>query len=450
MFIDFHSELFSWIRGGLLALFIYHLSIYFQNRRKSYLYYSLFLLGIFIYFLRDVIDPILSKKIFSYINFSIQFLSYAAFTMFTRILLETREKSLLWDKILDFATKIFLSLSFLFPVLQFFLGYEFQIKLFIIIGPILSLFTLVMAFYLYRIPGVTSKYFVIGTLIYIISANISFLEFFIGDEIFIKNGIEPMFFIYFGAIIQNLIYATVLGYKIKAIEQKSKNAEVKLAIKFKELEELKMTALQSQMNPHFLFNSLNSINNFILKSDIEKASDYITKFSRLIRVILKSSSSLTVPFSEELGILSLYVKLEQMRINGGFEYIVNIDEGINLDEIKVPPLFLQPFIENSIWHGLTHVEGEKRILLTINKEKEDIVCEIVDNGIGINKAREKAHKNINRRKFFGTQATENRIQLLYKKSNVKIKYTDISDSTSTGTKVQIIFPHKIKNNHRLF
>ncbi len=444
MLIDFHSELFSWIRGGLLVLFLYHISIYFQNKRKSYLYYSLFLLGIFIYFLKDIIDPILSKKIFSYINFSIQFLSYAAFVMFARILLETREKSLLWDRLLDFEAKILLLLSFLFPVLQFFLGYEFQIKLFIIIGAILSLFTFVMVFYLYKIPGVTSKYFVIGTLIYVILANVPFSTFFIGEEIFIKNGIEPMFFFYLGAIIQSLIFATWLGFAIKSIEQKSKNAEVKLALKYKELEELKMTALQSQMNPHFLFNSLNSINNFILKSDIEKASDYITKFSRLIRVILKSSSSLTVPFSEELGILSLYVKLEQMRINGGFEYIVNIDEDINLEEIKVPPLFLQPFIENSIWHGLTHIEGEKRILLRIKKKEETIVCEIVDNGIGINKAREKAHKNINRRKFFGTQATENRIQLLYKKTNAKINYTDISDSTSRGTKVQIIFPQKIK------
>ncbi len=444
MLIDFHSELFSWVRGGLLALFTYHLIIYFQNKRESYLYYSLFLLGIFIYFLRDVIDPVLSKKIFSYLNFSIQFLSYAAFAMFARVVLETREKALIWDRILDFEAKILLLLSFLFPVLQFFLGYEIQVKLFMIIGPILTIFTLVMAFYLYKIPGFTSKYFVAGTLIYAIFANISFSAFFIGDEIFSKNGIEPMFFVYMGAIIQSLIYATLLGSAIKSIEQKSKNAEIKLALKYKELEELKMTALQSQMNPHFLFNSLNSINNFVLKSDIEKASDYITKFSRLIRVILKSSSSLTVPFSEELGILSLYVKLEQMRINGGFEYIVNIDEGINLEEIQVPPLFLQPFIENSIWHGLTHVEGEKRILLTINEKEDSIVCEIVDNGIGINKAREKEHKNINRRKFFGTQATENRIKLLYKNSNVVINYTDISDSTSTGTKVQIVFPKKRK------
>jgi len=444
MFLDFHSEIFSWIRGGLLVLFIYHLVIYFQNRRELYLYYSLFLLGLFIYFLRDAIDPELSDKIFSYINFSIQFLSYAAFAMFARKLLETRENAILWDKILEFEAKLLLLFSLSFILIQYFLGYKYQIRLFMIISPVLSIFTLVLMYYLYKIPGVTSKYFVVGTLVYAFFANVSFLSFFVGEEAFVKYKIEPMFFVYFGAFIQSVIYASILSHRIKEIEQKSKNAEVRLAFKYKELEELKMTALQSQMNPHFLFNSLNSINNFILKSDIEKASDYITKFSRLIRVILKSSSSLTVPFSEELGILSLYVKLEQMRINGGFEYIVKIDKDINLEEIKVPPLFLQPFIENSIWHGLTHVEGDKRVLLTVVKKEDNIICEVIDNGIGINKAREEAHKKINRRKFFGTQATEDRIRLLYKKNNVKISVTDISDEESTGTKVQIIFPHILK------
>jgi sensor histidine kinase YesM len=133
-----------------------------------------------------------------------------------------------------------------------------------------------------------------------------------------------------------------------------------------------------------------------------------------------------------------------MRINGGFEYLVKIDEDIRLEEINVPPLFLQPFIENSIWHGLTHVDGEKKISLTITKEDDNIICEIVDNGIGIDKARQLSHKKIDRRKFFGTQATENRIQLLYKKSNVDIKAIDISNDTSTGTKVRIIFPHILK------
>jgi LytS/YehU family sensor histidine kinase len=281
---------------------------------------------------------------------------------------------------------------------------------------------------------------VISSLIYLVLANISFLEIIVGRAFFIDRGVQPMLFIYLGAFIQSIVFASILGFSIKQIEQRSVRAEIKLATKLKEMEELKMTALQSQMNPHFLFNSLNSINNFVLKNEIEKASDYITKFSRLIRVILKSSSSLTIPLSEELGILALYVKLEQMRIKGGFEYIVNIGGDINLEEIKVPPLFLQPYIENSIWHGIMLVSTEKKIHLSIQKVDNKIQCEVTDNGIGIDKTTEESHKKINRRKFFGTQATEDRIKLLHRNIDVAVDISDISDENSTGTKVTIIFP----------
>jgi LytS/YehU family sensor histidine kinase len=273
-----------------------------------------------------------------------------------------------------------------------------------------------------------------------VMVNISFSETILGSTFFYSRDIEPMLFMYLGAYIQSLIFASILGLSIKKIDQRSVRAEIKLATKLKEMEELKMTALQSQMNPHFLFNSLNSINNFVLKNEIEKASDYITKFSRLIRVILKSSSSLTIPLSEELGILALYVKLEQMRIKGGFEYIVNIGGDINLEEIKVPPLFLQPYIENSIWHGIMLISTEKKIHLSIQKVDNKIQCEVTDNGIGIDKTNEESHKKINRRKFFGTQATEDRIKLLHRNIDVAVDISDISDENSTGTKVTIIFP----------
>ena len=200
-----------------------------------------------------------------------------------------------------------------------------------------------------------------------------------------------------------------------------------------------MTTLQSQMNPHFLFNSLNSINNFVLKNEVEKASDYITKFSKLIRVILNSSSSPTSSLTEELKILALYVKLEQMRVTGGFKYIVNIDKNLNLDSIKVPPLFLQPFIENAIWHGIMKKEGEKIINLTIKEDKGNVLCTVLDNGIGINKTKEQTYL-LQKRKFFGARATENRIRILHQNKGVHIETKDISTDTNTGTQVLISFP----------
>jgi sensor histidine kinase YesM len=439
MLLDFNSEIFSWIRGGLFVLFLYHFLIFFQNKSKLYLYYSLYLLALTIYFLQHVLNGQF-QPFYNYINFSIQFLAYAAYVAFARDLLDTRTHLIKWDKFFELEIKVLLLLAFTFALIQLFFGYEFQIRAFTIVAPLLSLFTLLTYYIIVtRIKDNFSRYFVVASFIYVVLANISFLEKFLGTEFFTSKGVEPMFFIYLGAILQSIIFSVILGFIIKRIEQKSKNAEVRLAIKLKEMEELKMTALQSQMNPHFLFNSLNSINNFVLKSDVEKASDYITKFSRLIRVILNSSSSPTSTLSEELGILSLYVKLEQMRVSGGFDYIVNVDEKLNLENIKVPPLFLQPFIENAIWHGIMKKDGDKQIVLTIKKEQAKVLCLIEDNGIGINKAKELDHMS-QKRKFFGAAATENRIRILYKNKDVKIETKDISTQKQSGTQVLVSFP----------
>ncbi|NOR28952.1 MAG: hypothetical protein GQ540_10550 [Lutibacter sp.] len=441
MLLDFHSEIFSWIRGGLFVLFIYHFLIFFQNKSKMYLYYSLYLLALTIY----LIQPVVSGKFdgfYNYINYAIQFLAYAAYVAFARELLDTRAYLIKWDKYLEIGTNVLLLLAGVFIVIQLFLGEAFQTKAFIMVVPFLTIAALLAYYNIVKTINDSSSYiFVAGSLIYVLLANISFVEVFTGPDFFTSLGVQPMFFVYLGAILQCIIFSVIIGFIIKRIQDKSKNAEVRLALKLKEMEELKMTALQSQMNPHFLFNSLNSINNFVIKSEVEKASDYITKFSKLIRVILNSSSSPTTTLSEELSILALYVKLEQMRVSGGFEYIVTVDESLDLDSIKVPTLFLQPFIENSIWHGIMKVEGEKFIELTIKEENENVICTILDNGIGINKNKKVTHIS-ERRKFLGAEATENRIRMLHQNKGVEIETKDISNETTTGTKVTITFPLK--------
>jgi sensor histidine kinase YesM len=440
MLLDFNAEIYSWIRGGLFVLFLYHFLIFFQNKNKLYLYYSLFLLAMTIYLLQHII-PEEFKPFYNYINFPIQFLAYAAYVAFARDLLDTRTHLITWDKFFELEIKVLVLLAPIFMLIQFFLGYEFQVKAFTAIIPVLTIFTFVSYYIvLTKINDNFSLYFVVGSLIYVVLANVSFLEAFVGRDYFISKGVEPMFFVYLGALLQSIIFSILLGLIIKRIEEKSKNAEIRLAVKLKEMEELKMTALQSQMNPHFLFNSLNSINNFVIKNDVEKASDYITKFSKLIRVILNSSSSPTATLLEELDVLALYVKLEQMRVNGGFEYVVNVDKELNLDTIKVPTLFLQPFIENAIWHGIMKSDVvDKKIELTIKEDNGKVLCIIRDNGIGINKAKE-IDKMSQKRRFFGTEATGNRIRILHQNKGVSIDTKDISVDIDTGTQVLISFP----------
>ncbi len=439
MLLDFNSEVYSWIRGALLILALYHFVIYFNNKQKQYLYYSLYLVCFFIYFLADMTAPRL--QIFVYINFSIQFLGYAAYVGFVRTLLKTKKHIPDWDKLLVIERALLLGAAVIFIIVQFIFGYDTQEKLFAILVSIITVFGLLTYIVLNTITGKHVTFFIIGSLAYLIMANISFLgPYAVGEEYFLERGIQPMFFTYLGAIIETTMFAFIIGYESKMSIHKNKEAEALLAIKTKEMSDLKMTALQSQMDPHFLYNSLNSINNFVLQNDIEKSSDYITKFSRLIREILTNSSNLTIPLGKELGVLSLYVKLEQMRMVGGFDYVVSVDESIDLEAIDVPPLFIQPFIENAIWHGFANKKDYKRITVNIFDEDDKVRCEILDNGIGIKKSKKGKSTFKRTRKSFGLKASENRIKLLHENERVYVIIEDISDEVSTGTKVTLKFP----------
>ncbi len=248
-----------------------------------------------------------------------------------------------------------------------------------------------------------------------------------------------------GAIIEGLIFALIVGYKFNDIERKKRLAQIQLLNKSVEASELKVTALKAQMNPHFIFNVLNSINNFILKNEKELASDYLTKFAKLIRVTLKNSSQSTVSLKEELDTIRTYVNLEQLRIEDGFDLIINNNQNLDLNQIEIPPLSLQPYVENAIWHGLYSKEAEdKKIEISISSKLENTLNIIVkDNGIG----REASSKlNLEVKKSFGTKITKERIKMIYPNSLVEIKdiYSSNNPSIVLGTKVSIII-HGLPN-----
>ena len=444
MFLDLTSELYSWIRGGLLILAIYHLMIFVLNRRKLYLFYSLYSTALFIYFFSHVCpEPYL--WIYNYINFSIQFIAFAFYVLFGRDLLQTKSKIPDWDILLVIEYKIFFLLSIAFVLVQVFFTYEHQQKLFLTLAPIFTVFSLLTYVVLTKIKGRHVTFFIIGSLTYVILANCSLILPMILDEAFFYDVIkmDPMFFTYLGTTIELIMFALIVGHRVTSIEGSKNAVELELSEKIQEMSELKMTALQSRMDPHFLYNSLNSINNFVLQNDAEKASDYITKFSRLIREILKKSSNKTIPLSEELGILGLYVRLEQMRMEGGFDYVVTIDDNIDLEQIQVPPLFIQPYIENAIWHGFVKKTNNKKISLTVYDEEDKVRCEIIDNGIGIEKSKSLKKSSSHHRKSFGLQTSEDRIKLLHEHQKVYVIIEDNSDNESTGTKVTIKFPKNI-------
>ena len=205
--------------------------------------------------------------------------------------------------------------------------------------------------------------------------------------------------------------------------------------------ELQTQILRSQMNPHFIFNCLNSIENFIMQNDKRQASDYLNKFSLLIRSILDSSRNETVPITKDMEALQLYVDLEQLRFNNKFTFKVFVDPALAGGDYLVPSLLIQPFIENAIVHGMAHSE-EKDLNLTViaSLEGDHIKYTIQDNGVGRDKANVYNMQNKPYHKSVGLKITEERINMFNRQQdNNAIRITDLYDENKNpdGTKVEI-------------
>ena len=225
----------------------------------------------------------------------------------------------------------------------------------------------------------------------------------------------------------------------------AKNQEIK-EVNFKQqLGELEMKALRAQINPHFLFNCMNSINRMILNGETENASRYLTKFSKLVRLILENSEAPTVSLENELSMLESYIQLEALRFKGKINYQVVLDEAIEPESTYLPSMVLQPFVENAIWHGLMHKETEDKGMITIaiREEGDRVLCTIEDNGVGREQARVLSEKSVLKSKSLGMKITEERLRLLSKKQLEKlINITDLKDSMNQalGTRVDIMVP----------
>lgn len=199
-------------------------------------------------------------------------------------------------------------------------------------------------------------------------------------------------------------------------------------------------SLAKQMNPHFVFNSLNSIHRYILENDVPNSSKYLTKFSRLMRMSLEYSNKKLISIEEEINALNLYLELESMRFKTDFGYQI-VYNHVKLD-YKIPAFILQPFVENSIWHGLMPIKGPKHLLIQFNEHKNYIECIIEDNGIGIEQAK-KIKKPDTQKKSYGISLIKERIHLLKQSgySQMNLEIIDLSTiNKGTGTRVSIHFP----------
>jgi hypothetical protein len=218
------------------------------------------------------------------------------------------------------------------------------------------------------------------------------------------------------------IYVWIIRLKRRNEAHRRKRAEDELEIQRLEGEraraalqqrakELEIQALRSQMNPHFIFNCLNAINRFILGHETEAASDYLTKFSRLMRMIMNHSRHSYISLADEIEILRLYLDMERLRFKDAFDYRIIVSEEIDADEIRIPPLLIQPFVENAVWHGLMHKDERGSLTITMTASGDLLTCVVRDNGIGRQRAAALKSKSVEKHKSMGMQITAERMAL---------------------------------------
>lgn len=210
--------------------------------------------------------------------------------------------------------------------------------------------------------------------------------------------------------------------------------------------ELEMQALRAQMNPHFIFNCLSSINKYIIKNQADAASDYLTRFSRLIRMVLINSEKSMISLEDELDMLRLYLDMERLRFKNCFDYDIILTNNIDMANIFIPPLLLQPFCENAIWHGLMHKEGQGKLNIRLGIENDFLACTLSDNGVGREKAAAYKSMTGEKQKSLGLKITNDRLALfnVQKQSDSYYEMSDLynEDGSVDGTEVKIFIKHK--------
>lgn len=477
-FVDFSS----WLQGSLFILIAYHTGAYKLTKDKSFIIYAGYLLLVFIYLIpktNNASSEFLFTRFngfFDSINWIIQVWFWMLYSWFSLHFLEINKKNKKLNKNIRRYIQITTIISTLFfgVDLIFFKGKHFPLFFMAIYMPtsliIISFFLRVI----YSFKDRINKFFVFG-LISFLGFSLIALYYSFNMNATILKYIRPIDFFMIGVLLEAIILSLGLGYKFYVfrkerdeynellIAELKNNHELKdlLAkqlskkvdlLKVKELEaiyknqinELKLSSLLSQMNPHFIFNALNSIKQYIISNDQKNAAHYLNKFSKLIRRILEGSNQKEVSLAEELETMNLYMAIENIRFSNHISYIINVDKEINTHKVKVPSLILQPFLENAIWHGLSSKKGEKQIIIEIkNLEPSYIEVKINDNGIGrIASAQIKAEKSL-KRKSLGIELTQDRLEIFFKsyKNKYNIIYKDIiKNGDVLGTEVSLRLP----------
>ena len=476
--------------NSLVIFFVISTLISFFSNEKSFQYYSLFIFFITLYiYTKSPFNFLLISKYENsnlyLLNWYLQILFNLSYLVFITEFINLKSYNLNLSKLI--ITTSYLVLLTFTSLFVFCLVIENQ-QLFV--NAFLFLFTpsfiLLLLYTLYNISFIEKKlkYLIYtGIISYSILVSYAFyLSFYSHHIVFFKNIADP---ISIGLFLEGLIFSFGLGYKIKMIhnqeitakkriillqnneklikEEHQKYLERQLQIREKELlyisqnaekekldiltdlyegrlALLQLKTLSNQMNPHFIFNALNSIKAYLIVNDQKNAVYYLSQFSKLIRHILESLREEYITLKEELSIIKIYINLENMRFAYSIDFKLSVSDDVNIEQIQIPTLILQPFIENALVHGLLPKSGERLLRVDIYKRDDDIVINIVDNGIGREASDRRKNHKVFKKKSIGLNITNERLNLHNKRHNHLIQYTieDLKeDGNAVGTKVCI-------------
>lgn len=490
-------------QGAAGFTFVFFTFLYFKNGQRIYLFYSMYLLGLLWYGFLRMYPYTLVGHLHEHfplfmmaINEPVQLVSLGFYCLFAIDLLGIDKK----DPWLNKGIRILAYSLFVYSLIHFLFLYiseraDLNTTLFAITRSILlpanAIFLVLIGL---RIKSPLTKYLIAGNLFFLIGALLaSLIWYFNGLDWlggFFTNQRNSQIVFMLSILAEILCFAFALGYKIKItedeknqsreayitqlrvnqemVEKANKELEEKIEERTKEilektreleaqkewqlktefehkLAQAEMMALRAQMNPHFLFNCMNAIKHLILTKDEKSAAIYLSKFSKLLRLILHYSKENSISLSQELEALQLYLELEKSRFGDEFHYALEIDEEIDLDYIQVPPLLLQPFVENAIWHGIMHSQqNDKTVFVKINETNQGFHFVIEDNGIGRTKSARLKSNSLVKSKSYGMEITHERIELFNKNfgSAISLNIMDRNaELEETGTVVEILYNH---------
>ncbi len=442
--------------GILVIMIVINTFYYFTLKRKAFLYYAIYVFLAF--YLFSYVDGIpllgLLNGIGKYHRLcllaavNLQF-GFVPFMAIHYVQLDQVNKKLMN------ISKLFLAFSFFTLVVAFFFPsvsmYEFQFLFCDIIIFVCIILCITIGIKGIKINKILGWSYLIAHFVLSISVIISVTD---GLGISDTNLYYDLIKLGFLCEITILSLALALYFRYIDLNLMKKNLELNvLSVDFdetkKKFSNLEGSFLRSQMNPHFIFNSLNSIQSYILSNNTALATRYLTSFSRLMRLILDNSRQSEVLLTNEIKALKHYLELEKMRFKDLFDHSIIINKDINIDVLRIPPMLIQPYIENAILHGLINKGGDGQIEIDFQLENELIRCSITDNGVG-RKAAQKFNTNKEANHHSAaTGITAERLKQLnvYLKEKVSVNITDMEDAqgNSTGTKVVIFIPYSRNN-----